>query len=329
MLSLSNLASGLLLVAFNKAYNSLRCFHGDPLNQINNTCNYLIIGLGKLGGYEMNLGSDLDLIFLYEGGGLTSGTKKITNQEFFSKVIQKTISYLSTTTTQGFLYKIDLRLRPSGASGTLITSLNSFKSYHEKGGMLWEKQILLKSRIINEGSSLSHEFNNIKEMLISTKPLQKKEILEIYNMRHRIETEKIKNFHVYDIKSGYGGLIDIEFIVQLLQMCSTSKSQQLKTTNTFKLINDLKHYNILKDRDYNILEKSYTFYRTIESLIRAYNNSYSSVLPKNKELLNKIASFYGYKKDGDKKIIDDYINIRKATRACFSRIFNEHLSQTD
>jgi len=132
--------------------------------------------MGKLGSFELNIGSDLDLIILYESEGYTNGTNYISNQEFFSKLTQRVISFLSTSTIGGYLYKIDMRLRPSGASGTLVTTYESFKNYHKKGAMLWEKQALLKGRVINDSFAHSINFNNIKQHILFRSALDKHDI---------------------------------------------------------------------------------------------------------------------------------------------------------
>jgi glutamate-ammonia-ligase adenylyltransferase len=187
MRSLTALAEGFFLYALDKIYNQLKLEFGEPLTENMKICDYLIIGMGKLGSFEINIGSDLDLIFLYTSQGNTNGPNIITNQEFFSKLIQRVISFLSTTTIGGYLYKIDMRLRPSGSSGTLVTTIESFKNYHKKGAMLWEKQALLKGRIINETNREVINFNNIKKNILFNKELNNSEIREIYNMRLRIE----------------------------------------------------------------------------------------------------------------------------------------------
>jgi glutamate-ammonia-ligase adenylyltransferase len=326
MHSLSALAEGFLLYAFDKLYNQLIKEFGQPITENNRICDFLIIGMGKLGSLELNIGSDLDLIFLYESQGQTNGPTIISNQEFFSKLTQRVISFLATTTIGGYLYKIDMRLRPSGASGTLVTTLMSFKNYHKKGAMLWEKQALLKGRVINNNVTSSVNFYKIKRDILFSKDLNKNEILEIYNMRFRIEQEKAPSNNLNDIKYGYGGIIDIEFIVQLLQMHFGWKYVSLQNVNTYNVIKYTWELKILNNRDYNVLSNNYIYYKILENLIRGYNNQFSTRLPKNKITLTKIGTFLNYKGDIPSKVITEYYSVRNSTRACFNRIFTSLLN---
>jgi glutamate-ammonia-ligase adenylyltransferase len=326
MYSLTALAEGFLLFSFNKIYNQLKCDFGEPITNNRDLCNYLVVGLGKLGSFEMNIGSDLDLIFLYESQGQTNGKNIISNQEFFSKLIQKTISFLSTSTIGGYLYKIDMRLRPSGSSGTLVTTLNSFKNYHKKGAMLWEKQVLLKGRAINESKELSTAFYNIKKDILFKKPINKEEIIEIYNMRLRIEHEKAPDPNIYDIKSGLGGLIDIEFIIELIQLLHGWQFPELQELNTYNIINKAEKLGLLNNRDYNVLNKNYLYYKKLENLIRGFNNLTLTRLPTDNITLTKIGKTLGHKSDIPSKVITEYLSVRNSTRACFNRIFSRLLN---
>jgi glutamate-ammonia-ligase adenylyltransferase len=325
MYSLTALAEGFLLYAFDKIYSQLTKEFGMPISVSNKPCDYLIIGMGKLGSFELNIGSDLDLIILYESKGQTNGINSISNQEFFSKLTQRVISFLSTSTIGGYLYKIDMRLRPSGASGALVTTYESFKNYHKKGAMLWEKQALLKGRIINDATLHSINFDNLKRDILFKAPLNKDEIEEIYNMRLKIEHEKAGNINLNDIKNGFGGIIDIEFIVQLLQLHYGYKYIQLQDVNTYNIINSSWKLNILNNRDYNVLKKNYIYYKILENLIRGYNNQSSTKLPKDDIILTKIGKTLGFKTDIPSKVEEEYYSVRNSTRACFNRLFNSLL----
>lgn len=325
MYALTNIARAFTILAFERNFEKLTKKFGFPITKDNKISDYIIIGMGKLGSFEISFGSDLDLIILYEDNGFTdSKTNKITNQEFFSKLVQKVIHYLSTITYNGFLYKVDLRLRPSGSSGTLVTTLSSFDDYHKKSAMTWEKQALLRADVINVDSKLTDTFFEIKEKILFKNPVTKDEIKEIYDMRFRIEKEKGSPITKNDFKSGYGGLIDIEFAAQALQLKYGHTSELLKGTNTHYILHFLKDLGILTNRNFYALHNSYLFLRNIENLTRVYNNLSTSKLPQDKNLLSKIANFFGYKKDNYEKIVSDFQNVRNTVRAVFKRVF-EHL----
>lgn len=318
--SLTNLAKGTVQLAFMREYDRLAVRYGTPVTE-NKKCDFVVLCMGKLGSSEMSFGSDLDLIVLYEGVGYTSGENVVTNQEFYSKLIQRVISYLSTQTVFGYLYKIDMRLRPSGSSGTLVTTLSSFEEYQKNRAMLWEKQALLRSDILNTDSSLRKEFLRIKTDALFSRMISKSEILEIYEMRLRIEKEKGSPITSNNIKAGYGGLIDIEFAVQMLQLFHGNFYPELRGTNTHDLLHHIKEMEILKNRDFYALHGNYLFFRNLENLIRIYKNTSSSKLPADLETSEKLSLFFGYKKNGAECLINEYISSRKVVRAAFNRIF--------
>jgi len=322
MESLTNLAKACICLALKREFHTLNEKYGNPT--INDKfCDFLIIGMGKLGSNEMSFGSDLDIIVLYEDKGYTDGKISITNQEFYSKLIQRAISYLSTQTVFGYLYKIDMRLRPSGSSGTLVTTLNSFKEYQKNKAMLWEKQALIRASIINEDSAIANTFKEIKEETLYNNSITNDQIKEIYDMRLRIEKEKGSPPTKNDIKSGYGGLIDIEFAVQMLLLKYGQAFPHIRKANTHSALHELKKADLIKSRDFYALHNSYLFFRNLENLIRVYKNSSSSVLPKDDETLEKLSTFFGYKENGAEKLMNEYLTVRKSVRAAFNRLFGK------
>lgn len=320
MRSLTELARGTVDYAFRTVYEELVERYGEPLKKDGSLCRYLMIGMGKVGSIEMSFGSDIDLIFLFEEQGATSGAKSITNMEFFSKMVQRGNSFLNTFTRNGILYKTDMRLRPSGSSGTLVVTLHAFDEYQKKSAMIWEKQALLRSSVINTDSPLAAEFQQVKDNALFTCGLMHDGVKEVYDMRMRIENEKGLPYEKNNIKAGYGGLLDIEFIAQMLQLKYGCRSEAFRTPNTHDAIHEFKVAGVIKDRDFNSLHKGYLFFRHLENLVRIYENTDTSVIPKSDELREKIANFYGFT-GGGAALMDEYNNIRRAVRAAFNRIF--------
>lgn len=321
MRSLTELARGTVDYAFRTVYGELVERYGEPRKKDGSICRYLMIGMGKVGSIEMSFGSDIDLIFLFEEQGATDGEKSITNMEFFSKMVQRGNSFLNTFTRNGILYKTDMRLRPSGSSGTLVVTLHAFDEYQRKSAMIWEKQALLRSSVINTDSPLADEFQQIKDSVLFTCRLDDAGVREVYDMRLRIENEKGLPYDKNNIKAGYGGLLDIEFIAQMLQLKYGCNDNTFRPPNTHDAIHAFKQAGVIKDRDFNSLHKGYLFFRHLENLVRIYENSDTSVIPKSSELREKIANFYGFSGDGEKALMDEYQNIRRAVRAAFNRIF--------
>ncbi len=326
MKSLTSLASATVNAVFSYYYDLLAKKFGYPMTENNKKCEYLIIGMGKLGSGEMSFGSDLDLLVLFEEHGYTSGDKQITNAEFFAKLVQKVIFFLSTLTAQGFLYKIDMRLRPSGSSGPLVSTIQGFEDYQHKSAMLWEKQALLRARVVNEKHKLAEDFRLIRENILFSEEIDKESIQEIKDMRMRIENEKGGKIQDNNIKAGYGGLVDIEFTVQMLQLKHGHEHIHLRKSNTHFVLHHLKDLEIISNRDFYALHNSYLFFRHLENIIRAYYNSDSSKLPKNEEVLEKLGTFFGFKTDIAEKLENEYQTVRKTVRAAFNRIFDKYLN---
>ncbi|TCK61646.1 bifunctional [glutamate--ammonia ligase]-adenylyl-L-tyrosine phosphorylase/[glutamate--ammonia-ligase] adenylyltransferase [Seleniivibrio woodruffii] len=322
MRALTELARGTLDFAFSHVYEKLVERYGVPRTEDGRECGYLLVGLGKVGSIEMSFGSDIDLIFLYEGYGATDGEKSITNQEFYSKMVQRGITFLSAYSHNGYLYKTDMRLRPSGSSGTLVTTLAGFEEYQRKGAMLWEKQALMRSSVINYNSPLTAEFERIKAQALYICLIGDEGVKEIYEMRMRIENEKGLPYEKNDIKAGYGGLLDIEFAAQMFQLMHGCKFGELHTPNTHDAIHSAKDLGVISSRDFNSFHKGYLFFRHLENLVRIYDNTDTSRLPKEDKLLDRLAEFFGYK-SGGAALLDEYNNIRRSVRAAFKRVFGK------
>lgn len=327
MFALTEIARGTVDFAFSYVYDQLVERYGRPMTSDGRVCEYLLIGMGKVGSIEMSFGSDIDLVFLYEEYGNTDGENSITNQEFYSKMVQRAITFLSTYTHNGYLYKTDMRLRPSGSSGTLVTTISGFEEYQKKSAMLWEKQALMRSSVINYTSELAPEFEKIKAESLFACNLNNSGVKEIYDMRMRIETEKGMPYEKNDIKAGYGGMLDIEFSAQMFQLMNGCKYEQLHTPNTHDAFHFCKDLELISGRDFYCMHKGYLFFRHLENLVRIYDNTATSRLPKDEKLLEQLGEFFGYK-SGLTGILDDYQNIRRSVRAAFNRIFEKYTDET-
>ena len=191
---------------------------------------FIVIGYGKLGGIELGYGSDLDLVFLHDSDekGKTTGPKKIDNRMFFARLGQRMIHMLNTRTGSGMLYEVDMRLRPSGASGLLVSDLESFADYQREQAWTWEHQALVRARAVAGDPGLMASFNEIRrEVLCSPRDAQKLQA-EVTDMRERMRSEMgSKRADRFHLKQDAGGMADIEFIVQYLVLRYAHKFPQL------------------------------------------------------------------------------------------------------
>lgn len=226
---LSDLAEVIVKTILKIVYEELKVKYGTPVGGNGEKSRLYTIAMGKLGGREINYHSDLDLIFVYTLNGETTGPKKISNIEFYTKMIQKFITYLSVPTKEGKLYEIDMRLRPSGKAGPLVTSFNSFREYHSRESAIWEKLALTRARVL-EKDNYGMELERIIQKSLLKQKIGQPEREEIARIRKRMEDELVKN--KYEFKYSPGGLVDIEFITQYLMLAYSGKHPDLLTQNT-------------------------------------------------------------------------------------------------
>lgn len=256
---------------------------------------FAIVALGKLGGREINYSSDLDVIFVYKDDGDTS--VRSANQLYFAELSQRLMKLLGEMTEWGTLYKIDPRLRPTGESGILVTSLENFKRYYgSTEAQLWERQALTKARWITGDERFGKELSRLIENCVYDRKWSRNMADEIEEMRERMEQATVGK----DIKRGLGGIVDIEFTVQLLQLKYGGNHPSIRTTNTLEALHRLYHQNLLEARHYLHLIAAYEFLRKVESRLRIVHGISYDRLPDLQEDLDKLAKRLGYSgKEGD------------------------------
>lgn len=273
--------------------------------------NIVILGMGKFGGGEMSYNSDLDLIFIYEGE----------EHEIFSKLGQRVISILSTPTGEGFCYKIDLDLRPSGKSGALVTSLDSFRDYHNQSAKLWERQALIRALPAAGNKKLAERIMNTIENFVYKKPLEEGFHQNIDELRKRMEDELAGESKVRrNLKTGRGGLVDIEFLVQMFQLRYGKDIRKLRTQNTVTALRVLHNHGIINDREFDSLNEGYFFLKKIENLLRLlHDRSISSITEE--EFTHLALEMEGYK--DSKELKKKYVSTTNSIRNIYNKYFNK------
>ncbi|MCX8064722.1 MAG: hypothetical protein N3G21_06060 [Candidatus Hydrogenedentes bacterium] len=320
---LSNLADGLLNSVFHIFYYMFSKKYGVPLVQKEglspSRCRFVILAMGKLGGRELNFSSDIDLLFLYEGEGETS--KGISNREFFSWLGQDLIRFFSEHGESGIIYRVDMRLRPYGKSGSLVETIANAVEYYYQYGRAWERQALVKCRPCAGDLSLGFEFLESMRAFVFPKFFDDKTLEDVSRTKTLAEKYSIEQGRdVYDVKLGKGGIRDIEFTVQLLQMLNGGRSPSLRTTNTVDAINKLSLEGYLKPFEADTLIKNYKFLREVEHRLQVEYGTQKHRLPESLELLNEFARRLGYesgeaflnvyllKTDENRKILKNFLS---------------------
>ncbi|HZX13461.1 MAG TPA: bifunctional [glutamate--ammonia ligase]-adenylyl-L-tyrosine phosphorylase/[glutamate--ammonia-ligase] adenylyltransferase, partial [Thermodesulfobacteriota bacterium] len=301
MLAESVLEAGLLLAG--EVLESTLGRRGTPEDII-------ILGMGKLGGMEMSYNSDLDIIFIYKGD----------EHEFFSKLGQKVISILSIPTNEGFAYKIDTDLRPSGRSGTLVTSFEAFKRYHEQSARLWERQALIRARPSAGNMDLGREVMKTIEYFVYKQPLQVDFHKEIYHLRARMEKEIAREDKLrFNLKTGKGGIVDIEFLIQMLQLKSGFRYEGVRSQNTLEALHGLSEFGLIDEKVFITLKDGIYFLKRLENLLRLLHDRSINELYESD--FHKLALELDMKENGE-KLRKIYISKTDEIREIYERYFS-------
>jgi len=247
-----------------KRYGEPRCKHKGKQRPVA----FAVIAYGKLGGLELGYGSDLDLVFLHDSTGTaqkTSGRKAVDNAVFLTRLGQRVIHMLETFTAAGTLYEIDMRLRPSGNSGMLVSSMEAFAEYQREDAWVWEHQALVRARPVAGDAKLGKAFGKIRAQVLKADGKLENLRAEVRDMRERMRTELGKTrgggFH---LKQGRGGIVDIEFMVQylVLRWCN-DHADLLRRTDTIRLLKALANAGLLKSAYAQTLIEAYRQYRAV------------------------------------------------------------------
>jgi glutamate-ammonia-ligase adenylyltransferase len=289
----------------------------------------VVLALGKLGGGELNYNSDLDLIFVYDEHQptpLAGAQAPVSVHEFFSKLAQRLITVLQVTTREGIVYRIDTRLRPSGRSGPLVSSLESFRRYHETSAQLWERQALIKARAVAGTPALQVRVSAIVADFVYRAPLSADDVREIRRLRWRMERELAKESRErVNIKTGRGGLVDVEFVAQMLQLHCGRREPRVRIGNSLGALEALAQVGVLPADDYTLLVDGYRFLRRVENSLRLAYDRPVEDLDRTHMELRPLAKRMGYDAGADdigEQLWHDYSLRREAIRACFDRWFD-------
>jgi glutamate-ammonia-ligase adenylyltransferase len=288
----------------------------------------VVLGMGKLGGAELNYASDLDLIFVYDAGPAAWWEGRLAPHELFTRIAQRAISALQTPTREGIAYHIDTRLRPSGNQGPLVSSLGAFAAYHETSARVWERQALIKARALSGPPALRAALEAVMARFVYGRGLQREEVAEIARMRERIERERGGPDAERHIKTGRGGLVDVEFLVQMLQLRHGAAHPALRVRSTRAALAALAAAGLLPREDADGLVAGWAFLRAVENRIRIERNAPVEALETDPEALVPLARRLGYE-GADAEAVGalraDHARHRATIRDVYDRHFAEAL----
>ncbi len=256
---------------------------------------FAVLGMGKFGGEELNYSSDIDVIFFYGEEGEVN--PRFSYREFFTRFAEKIIAAFTASDPAGALFRIDLRLRPEGASGPLVRSLDAMEEYYSSYGETWERMALIKGRVVagSEGAEeLGYEFTHRLQPFIYPKSVSLDVVEEIRAIKGRIEREIVGSAKLRrNVKLGYGGIREIEFVVQTLQILHGARHTFLQERNTIKALSGLQRLDIISREDIVTLIAAYRFLRTVEHRLQIDSEAQTHTLPEGGDELARIAASLG------------------------------------
>lgn len=267
-------AEAILNVVLEIAWRNLSEKHGVPMLSQGVPCdpNFIIIGYGKVGGIELSYGSDLDLVFIHNADPnlFTDGDKQIANSVFFTRLGQRIIHILNTFTPSGQLYEVDMRLRPSGNSGLLVSSLKAFTDYQQKEAWTWEHQALVRARVVAGDPKLQQEFEAVRAEILAAerdKTELKKEVVEMrQKMRDHLGSKNTENTEnpVFHLKQDRGGIVDIEFMTQYCVLANAHEHASLtEFTDNIRILEGVEACDLMSAEEAQKLRDAYIEFRSV------------------------------------------------------------------
>ncbi|MDH5423513.1 MAG: bifunctional [glutamate--ammonia ligase]-adenylyl-L-tyrosine phosphorylase/[glutamate--ammonia-ligase] adenylyltransferase [Gammaproteobacteria bacterium] len=253
---------------------------GVPQNPAGKTLRPLVVGMGKLGAYELNFSSDIDLIFFYSERGETAGKRTLDNSEFFTRLMQRFITMLNKITVDGFVFRVDTRLRPFGDSGPLVMSFAGLENYYQTQGRSWERYAMIKGRAIYGDIADIDELTQILKPFVFRRYLDFGAFSSIRKMKSLIDNQINSKGLQHNIKLGEGGIREIEFIGQTFQLIRGGRKPELQIRGIVDVLKLLAELNDLPGQTVQHLLESYEYLRRLENRLQMLNDEQTHLLPK-------------------------------------------------
>lgn len=278
-LVVSNMADAALSAALKWSQSHLAQRDGEPAE-----CLYsrkpqeiIAIAMGKHGAQELNLSSDIDLIFSFSANGTT--TKGRSHEEFFTRVGRKVIQLLDTRTVDGFVFRVDMRLRPWGQSGALVSSFKALQNYYLQHGRFWERYALVKARPVTGTAAAQEQLQKILQPFVYRRYVDFQAVGALRELKAKIQTEVRRQNLDRNIKLGAGGIREVEFIAQVFQLVRGGQDEALQVRGTWPVLRQLIEHELLPQPVVNELIQAYDFLRDLEHRIQAIRDEQTQNLP--------------------------------------------------
>ncbi len=293
--AVSELADALIGGALERLHCSQCERFGTPMGRYSGKpVSMVVLGLGKLGGRELNFSSDVDLIFCFTEAGETSGSRPLSNEEFFIRLGRKLVQFLDEPADEGFVFRTDMRLRPNGAAGPLALSFDAMEHYYQTHGRDWERYAMIKARVVAGDVEKGSHFLEVLRPFIYRKYLDFSAFESIRDMKHLIDRELRRKGRQTNIKLGRGGIREIEFIVQSHQLIRGGREPLLQTTGLYGAFEALVELGVVPAKEVAKLLEAYAFLRNTEHRLQMYEDLQTQNLPASDQQRELLAWSMGY-----------------------------------
>lgn len=287
---LSALADVCVEFVCRRMHASLAARYGTPRGaESGEPQSLMVLGMGKLGGGELNFSSDIDLILLYPEDGETDGARSIDNAEFFLRLGQKIVQLLATPTVEGFVYRVDLRLRPFGDSGRVALSFAAFEHYLQQHGRDWERYAYVKARALTAQELFPGLYDEVLRPFVYRRYLDFSVFESLRDMKAMIAREVERRELKDNIKLGPGGIREIEFIVQAFQLLRGGSDRRLQSRELRAVLPQLVGQRLLRQEAVADLEAAYRHLRVLENRLQQWNDEQTHLLPEEERARERIA----------------------------------------
>lgn len=305
--------------ALNALFKRMVQRHGRPLGHSGQPAELVVMGLGKLGGNELNFSSDIDLVFAYPEGGMSDGGAALDNESFFQRLGQRLIQLLGEVTAEGFGFRVDMRLRPFGNAGRLALSFSAMEQYYQRDGRDWERYAWIKARPIAGDLFAGQQLLEQMRPFVYRRYLDYTAFEGLREMKAMIEAEVQRKDLSDHLKLGAGGIREIEFVVQLQQMIRGGREPSLRQSALLPALAELEYRGYVPEAAAERLRQAYVFLRRLENRVQMLRDEQTHVLPSEPLLRARLAHGLGF---ADWDALAEQLDLhRQAVRREFSRVF--------
>lgn len=323
LLGSTYIAEQALSVAYDAILLSMQRVHGIVRSEDGQQQTMTVLGLGKLGGGELNFSSDVDLVYVFTGHGVSDGHRSIPAETFFTRLGQRLTNLLDDVNADGFSHRVDLRLRPFGASGRLLLSFNAMEQYFQTSGRDWERYAWLKARPVAGDIEAGLQLLELLRPFVYRRYLDFTAIDGLRDMKSKIENEVQRREIMDDLKLGRGGIREIEFFVQALQIIYGGRTKALQLKGLLASLLQLKLQALISEHVYVQLEQAYLFLRQVENRVQMQIDAQTHQLPDSVVQRERFAKALGYAQ------WQDFFNQLQQHRDIVEQLFTDLLNASE